>query len=104
MLAQLLRGHGVEAEAVGVEALAGEVVEAVERQKPAMVFISALPPLAVMHSRYLCKRLFSRLADLKVVVGLWNSPNVEQAKERIRTCGTDRVISSLSEAMEMIRT
>src|SRR6478736_6361249 len=35
--------------------------------------ISALPPAALAHSRYLCKRLHVKFPKLPTVVGLWTS-------------------------------
>ena len=42
---------------------------------------SALPPSAVSHARYLCKRLHMRFADVKLLVGLWTiRADLEKAK------------------------
>ena len=103
MLAQLLESEGACAKVISAETLAAEIVDEVEQQNADAVCISAMPPLAVMHSRYLCKRLAMRFPDLNVVVGLWHVANIERAKERIRTCGTERVASTLMQAVEQFR-
>ena len=54
-------------------ALAGELLAAVETAAPTVVCVSALPPTAALHARYLCKRLRARFPTLPVVVGLWQS-------------------------------
>src|SRR5205085_9830845 len=57
MLAQLLEAEGCRAKAVAVTSLAGEMVELVDQCTADVVCLSATPPAAVMHARYLCKRL-----------------------------------------------
>src|SRR5947208_14403424 len=57
MLALLLEMDGYCANALGAEALAGEMIEAVRKVNADVVCISALPPGAVTHCRCLCKRL-----------------------------------------------
>jgi len=104
MLAQLLEIEGSCAEVISTESLAAEVIEQIEQRSPESVCISAMPPLAVMHSRYLCKRLATRFQGLRVVVGLWHTTNIDRARERIRTCGTERVVSTLMQAVEQFRT
>ena len=66
--------------------------------------ISALPPGATTHSRYLVKRLRSRFPDLKIIVGLWTVPgNLERAKKRLSSAGTPLVVGSLEKAVEELR-
>jgi hypothetical protein len=106
MLAQLAEFEGLAAEVVSVQALSGELIEIVEQRHPDFVMISALPPSAIMHSRYICKRLMTGQCSngTKAIVALWTVVDLEKARERIRTCGTDRVVSSLSQALEQLRT
>jgi predicted PurR-regulated permease PerM len=73
MLAQLLELKGQRATTVSQTLLAGEMLELIQSQKAAVVCISALPPGAAAHSRYLCKRLHTRFPDLPTAVGLWTS-------------------------------
>ena len=71
MLAQLLEAAGAAAQALPAAMLASEMLDQVKERRPDFVCISAMPPLAVMHSRYMCKRLATDIPELKVVVGLW---------------------------------
>jgi methylmalonyl-CoA mutase cobalamin-binding subunit len=104
MLAQLLEQAGYCAEYVSVEKLASEYVELVEKKGVQVVMISALPPAAVTHARYLVKRLRGRFPDLKIIVGLWTtSGNLERAKLRLKSAGTDLVVNSLEKAIEQLR-
>jgi len=104
MLAQVLEQEGYCAQYVSVERLASEYVELVEQRGVQVVMISALPPAAVTHARYLVKRLRARFPELKVIVGLWTTKgNLERAKERLETTGTNLVVNSIAHAMEELR-
>jgi predicted PurR-regulated permease PerM len=103
MFAQVLERHGFMAEAVSVTALASEMVELVGQKKADLVVISALPPSAVGHARYLCKRLHQKYPDIKLVIGLWTiKADLDKARGRI-SCGTDDpVVSTFSDAIHEI--
>ena len=73
MLAQVLETRSCVVQAVSVTSLASEMVDLVERRKADVVCISATPPAAVMHARYLCKHLRRRFPKVKLVVGLWDA-------------------------------
>ena len=102
MLAQLLEAQHVRAVALPMTNLASEKLEFVEQHNPTAVCISALPPLAVMHSRYLCKRLSAQFPDMTIVVGLWHAVDLLHAQKRIQTCGASRVVSTLPQALELL--
>jgi len=100
MFAQVLIRAGFQAESVSITALAGEMVQMVEAKKADIVVISALPPAAVTHSRYLCKRLHSKFPDRNVVVGLWTlKGDIAAAKQRIACVQTDTVANTFQMAI-----
>ena len=102
MLAQVLETRGCLVQAVSVTSLAGEMGDLVDRCTADVVCVSATPPAAVMHARYLCKRLRSQLPKVKLVVGLWDAQgDLNKAKERIG-CGAI-VVATLADAQEQIR-
>jgi chromate transport protein ChrA len=102
MLAQVLEKPGCLVKAVSVTSLAGEMVDLVDHCTADVVCISATPPAAVMHARYLCKRLHARLPELKLVVGLWDAQgDLNKSRERIG-CGAI-VVATLADAQEQIR-
>jgi predicted PurR-regulated permease PerM len=104
MLAQLLEQEGYCAEYVSVEKLASEYLQLVETKGVEVVMISALPPAAVTHARYIVKRLRGRFPDIKIIVGLWTSGgNLEKAKARLESAGTNLVVGSLEQAIEELR-
>ncbi len=104
MLAQCLEMKGWPVHAVSVTALVGEMIDLVEEHKADLVCISSTPPAAVMHARYLCKRLCGRFPELSLVVGLWDTKgDLARASERIGCASTAHVVGTLAEAQEKIR-
>ena len=108
MLAQLLALKGQRAIAVSQVSLAGEMLEMIQAQKAAVACISALPPAALSHSRYLCKRLKIKFPDLPTVVGLWTS-NADAKTSLERLCADPRVRlattvkQAVAELLEMVQ-
>ena len=102
MLAQVLANSGSLVQAISLTSLASEIVDLVEQRKPDVICLSATPPAAAMHARYLCKRLRDRLPETKLVVGLWDvQGDLSKARERI---GLDAiVVAKLADAQEQIR-
>jgi hypothetical protein len=102
MVAQVLEAAGCLVQAVSVTALAEEMVDLVDRPTVEVICVSATPPAAVMHARYLCKRLHDRLPEVKLVVGLWGTQgDLNKARERIG-CGAI-VVATLVDAQKQIR-
>src|SRR6185436_11972145 len=99
MLSQVLEQAGCPAKYIPVAALASEMVETVQQQDARVVCISALPPSALAHARYLCKRVRVKSKDIPLVIGLWGT-RVEAKKAMSRlACGEgDKVVRSLREA------
>jgi hypothetical protein len=103
MLAQLLELSGQRTIAVSQVSLASEMLELIQAQKAAVVCVSALPPAALTHSRYLCKRLHRRFVDLPVLVGLWTSKGDASASLDRLPCGKNvRVVKGLAGALDEI--
>jgi hypothetical protein len=103
MLAQLLDFNNYCAEAVSTHVLAGEMAEMVQTKDASLVCVSALPPSAIAHSRYLCKRLHLKYPDLKMVVGLWTvKGDLKRAKERITCDESALLVTTLSSALDQI--
>lgn len=95
MFAHVLNTQGIAAEPVSGAVLASEVIERIRHNDIPLICISALPPGAIRHTRYLCKRLDSRFPDLAIVVGLWNaSGNLERTSARLAEAGADHVVTT----------
>ena len=103
MLAQLLELEGMSARALSVTTSAGEIVDEMDTLRPGSVCVCAMPPTATSHARYVSKRILDRFGDMKLIVGIWNTSDLEGARERIRTCGTDRVVATFTSAIELLR-
>ena len=104
MLTQVLEASGCRAQAISVTALAGEMGDLVDQCTAAdVVCISATPPAAVMHARYLSRQLSGQVPGVKLLVGLWDANgDLSKAKERI---GCDAiVVATLTAAQEQICT
>lgn len=103
MLAQLLEFQGTPARALSVTTLAGEMLDEMDKLPAGSVCVCAMPPTAAGHARYVCKRILARFSDMKLIVGIWNTSDLDRARERIRTCGTDRVVATFTHAIELLR-
>jgi hypothetical protein len=101
VLAQLLALRGCVVQAVSVTALASKLVDLVEQRKADVACVSALPPAAAAHARYLCKRLQGGFPEAHMIVGLWNRPgDMIKARERIGCGPTTAVVGTLAAAEE----
>jgi predicted PurR-regulated permease PerM len=104
MLAQLLATGECLVQSVSFTAAAGELVDLVDGRKPDVVCISATPPAAVLHARYMCRRVRGRFPEVPVVVGLWNAQgDLSKAKTRIGGGATTHVVATLAEAQGQVR-
>lgn len=102
LLAQILDARSYLVHTVPVTSPASEIVDLIEQRQPDVVCISATPPAAVMHGRYLCKQLRNRFPRLSLVVGLWDvQGDLNKAKKRINYGAT--VVATLADAQEHIR-
>jgi predicted PurR-regulated permease PerM/methylmalonyl-CoA mutase cobalamin-binding subunit len=103
MLGQLLEQRGYCVIIASVNQLASEMVETVRNSKADVVCVSALPPSAITHARYLCKRLHGTLPETEMVVGLWATErDLSRARERISVVRSVRIAGTFSEAMDQI--
>jgi predicted PurR-regulated permease PerM len=102
MLAQLLQQNGYLAQCLPLND-ATELLDQVSRMKPAVVCISALPPLALAYARTLYRRLHEQFPTAKVVVGLWTFSGDRERIARRIGISPGNVASTLEEAIQQIR-
>jgi hypothetical protein len=101
MLVQLLAARGFDAHVLSTKNLASEAVETVREHKADVVCISALPPFAATHARYIAKRLRPPFPDLRILVGLWQiNSHSKKSEERLLASGIDRLVTSLADAVQ----
>ena len=73
MLAHVLQRRGFAVTVAETASLASEMVASIDPQDTDVVVVSALPPKAALHARYLVKPIVSLHADLKIIIGLWTT-------------------------------
>jgi hypothetical protein len=102
ILAQVLETKSCVVQALSVSSLASEMIDLVEQRKAEAVCISATPPGAMMHARYLCRQLRRRFPKVKLIVGLWDfSGDLSKVSERIGNGAI--VVATLTGAQEKVR-
>ncbi len=70
MLCQLLDRHGHNARSIPI-GTTSEMLSQVTDAKPDLIYISALPPFAVEHSRVLYSKLRLQLPEVHIIICLW---------------------------------
>jgi predicted PurR-regulated permease PerM len=98
MLHQLLEMRGYCPETAAVDSLASEMVNMVAAKKSDIVAVSAMPPAAIAHARYLCKRVHLKFPEMVMAVGLWGARgDLRKARRRIACAEKVPVVSTLSQ-------
>jgi predicted PurR-regulated permease PerM len=103
MLAQLLEraGHGVLS--LPFDSPFEEILTHLAPEPHDVVCISALPPFAFAQASALCQRIRMQLPEIKILAGVWGfAGDLEKAQERFGNTRPDRVVASLSRAVEQI--
>jgi predicted PurR-regulated permease PerM len=103
MLAQLLERAGYNSQCVPLGSVV-DMLARVEKVKPDIVCVSALPPFAVTHARNLCERLRSQFPNQGIVVGLWDfSGDKAKAASKIDPTEQIHVFTTLALAIQQVR-
>ncbi len=100
MLAQVLKLEGYDVAHVDVEALAAEMMDKIAQERPDIVCIVAIPPDAVIYTRYLCKRLVRRFEGVRLIAGLLGAKSQpEQLAARLRCDQVNKVVVTVRDAL-----
>jgi hypothetical protein len=103
MLMHLLEDQGFGTQCLTAATLASEMVESVKRFPADLVVISALPPRAVSHARYLCLRLQANFRDIPILVGIWTAHgDAKKMQDRISSAASAQLSTNLGEALTRI--
>jgi predicted PurR-regulated permease PerM len=103
MLLRRLRARHVSAELLSTDVLKSEVLERVAELAPESVYISALPPAALLHASFFCKRLRPRFPELKIVVALWHADgDTQKGRARLIAAGASDVVVTLKDSIEKL--
>jgi predicted PurR-regulated permease PerM len=100
---QLMQRLGADLEVSSAKMLSSEVIEFIDREKPALVVIAAVASGGVAQTRYLCKRLRSRYPELKILVGRWGlKDNVDSTRQRLLAAGATAVGVTMEESRAQV--
>jgi predicted PurR-regulated permease PerM len=103
MLSHLLEEQGYCTHTVSSHALASEMVESVEKLHADIVVVSALPPGALAHARYICKRLHAKYPEMRIVVGLWNAKgDLAKARSRIASAESVEITATFPDVLRIV--
>lgn len=102
MLEQLLNKRGISASVLSCVGLLAECVQQVEKRKPRVVCVAAVPPFGYVHARYLCRRLWARFPDLKIVAAILTEGDVNEIKKRQPPVQAHEIGASLTQALAAI--
>ncbi len=103
LLRDVLHDSGANTQISSANSLAGEALEIAARVMPHIICISALPPGAAIHARYLCKKMREHFPTATLMVGLWNAQgDVQQTAERLQNCGASIVVTSLAQGLQFV--
>jgi hypothetical protein len=103
MLCQVLDPMRWTMDITPVESLTAEVVARVAKEAPAVVCIGSLPPGGLAHTRYICKRLRTRVQGVKIVVGRWGLvENIQRTQEQFTEAGADSLTTAILETRNQL--
>jgi predicted PurR-regulated permease PerM len=103
MLRQMLDPAKWEVTLAAVELTAAELAALAAQTQPSVVCIGSLPPGGLAHARYLCKKIRSRLPEVKIfVVRLGVRAGAKQNQDLSLTAGADVVTNSLLETVDQL--
>lgn len=100
MLCHILRRRGIAAAVAAREALPRDIAGTIQQHNVKAVFISALPPSAVVGARQMWRRLSAECPDVPMVVGVWRHDSaLDDLSHRLRVAQSDQVVTTLANAI-----
>jgi len=99
----LLDERGLRSMAVSADSLTSERLEKAGDDKIEVVCVTAILPDGFLHARYLCKRLRGQFPDLRIVAAVVVRDEARDVRTRELMGSANEVASSLSEAVNQIR-
>ena len=103
MLAQVLELAGFHATTISVRPI-DQTVAAVSDQKPEMVFLSGMPPVAMARGNRIFRALRAAQPELKIITGIWTyADDPTRAAQMISRTEALHVSTSLADAVAQAR-
>lgn len=100
MVRALPAGH-FKAEVLSTTLLKAELLQQVTEAAPDVILVSAMPPGALLHARYLCRKLRDQFPDVSIVVALWDAHgDLQKASTRLSSAGQCKVVNRVGNAIE----
>ena len=99
MLQHLLRRNGARSTVLPSSTLLGDRIDALGREGAGTVCVCAVPPEALSHAAYTCKRMRRRFPDLLTIVGVFSErADAEKLRTRLPADLADGIVTSLESA------
>ncbi len=103
LLARTLPPEQYSVEVLSRASLKAEMLEHVARLRPDAIVVSAMPPGALLHARYLCRKLRGHAAGASIIVGLWDAQgDLSKATTRLSASCADTVVTNVSDALDAL--
>jgi hypothetical protein len=103
MLKLMLHKRGIGARALPSGLSLDGLIDEIDRSKPKVTCVVAVPPFAYVHTRYICRRVRAEFKQLKLAVALLTESQPEQPNPSSSGPTTaDETASSLRKAVEAI--
>lgn len=103
LLARTLVPEHYDVEVLSRTSLKAEMLERVSQLQPDAIVVSAMPPGALLHARYLCRKLRGQAADTSIIVGLWDAEgDLRKATLRLSASCADTVVVSVADALDAL--
>ncbi len=102
MLSYLLQKRGISARALASGLSPAGAIEEVAPESLKVACVSAVPPFAYMHTRYLCRRLRSQFPQLKLVSAILTENQPGELRQNQSPPVADGTASSLKQAVAQI--
>jgi len=87
-------------------AVSDQILDSLAHEPNTVIFISALPPFAFSQARAICQRVRSHLPQNRIVIGLWNSEDLDRTQEpTVERFGNGKptvVVHSLAQAVGQV--
>ena len=90
-------------EVLSTRTLPSEIEQCIAESRPSLLLIVVLPPGGITQTRYLCRRVRRRFADLPIVVGYFGKiGNFDKLLIRLRAAGATYVTTSVTQTRSQL--
>ena len=88
---------------LSTRSLPTQIEQRIEEDPPALLMIIVMPPGGITQTRYLCRRLRRKFADLPIVVGYFGKVrDFDKLLTRLRAAGATYVTTSVAQTQKQL--